>query len=345
MKMKKLLAWLLAFVMCFMLAACSGSVSDADTNAPTSPSTAPITAPTTALTTAPTTETTLPAEVSSVTPLLYKVTYNDSVCWLFGSIHVGQENYYPLPDYVMDAYNSADSLAVEFNISAFEADAAAMVEAMSCLVYRDGTTIKDHIPEDLYNEVVEILTENVSYIPALDYYCPMFWSSMIDSLMVDKVNANVELGIDRHFIDLATQSGKEILDVESAMFQYQMMADFSEDLQVLLLSESVAAYQDIDLYGEEMQALIDLWASGDEEAFIAYLATDNSEIPEEQLPLLEEYKKAMDTDRNIAMADFVMNALNTDQEVFVCVGAAHVVGEGAMVDLLTQLGCTVEIVG
>lgn len=35
-------------------------------------------------------------------------------------------------------------------------------------------------------------------------------------------------------------------------------------------------------------------------------------------------------------------ALNNDQNMFICVGSAHVFGEGGMADLLTQRGYTVE---
>jgi uncharacterized protein YbaP (TraB family) len=52
----------------------------------------------------------------------------------------------------------------------------------------------------------------------------------------------------------------------------------------------------------------------------------------------------MVTQRNISMADFAEEALDSGKEVFICVGAAHVVGPGAMADLLTQRGYTVEVI-
>lgn len=55
-----------------------------------------------------------------------------------------------------------------------------------------------------------------------------------------------------------------------------------------------------------------------------------------------EYNDAMMVQRNLAMADYAEEALASGKEVFICVGAAHVVGEGAMADLLAQRGYTVE---
>ena len=44
------------------------------------------------------------------------------------------------------------------------------------------------------------------------------------------------------------------------------------------------------------------------------------------------------------MTDFAEDALASGDEVFICVGAAHVVGEGAMADLLAKRGYTVTLV-
>ena len=94
-----------------------------------------------------------------------------------------------------------------------------------------------------------------------------------------------------------------------------------------------------------MQKLVDLWAGGDEEAFAAYLAEEDGFETEEDAKLSSEYNKVMITDRNIGMADFAEDALRSGDEVFICVGAAHIVGEGAMAQLLAQRGYTVELVG
>ena len=57
-----------------------------------------------------------------------------------------------------------------------------------------------------------------------------------------------------------------------------------------------------------------------------------------------EYNKAMLNVRNVGMAEYAVEALESGQEVFICVGAAHVVGNGALVELLTEYGYTVEVV-
>ena len=99
--------------------------------------------------------------------------------------------------------------------------------------------------------------------------------------------------------------------------------------------------KNLDAAKENLEAMMDLWASGDEEAFAEYVAGTGG-VTEDQRAFYEEFNKAMIVDRNESMADFVEEALASGDEVFVCVGAAHVVGEGALADLMAQRGYTVE---
>ena len=61
----------------------------------------------------------------------------------------------------------------------------------------------------------------------------------------------------------------------------------------------------------------------------------------EEQALLEEYNLAMTGTRDVAMTDFAEQCLKDGEQVFLCVGAAHIVPDGAMVDLLLERGYTV----
>lgn len=295
------------------------------------------------LTTEPTQVLTTEPVESTITPVLYKVTDEaGNAVWLFGSIHVGLDSFYPLPAYVLDAYENADALAVECDVVAFGEDMGAQVSALQGMIYTDGTKISDHIPEELYNRSVEVLEEAGLYMSMLDMYKPVLWSSFIDTALYEAVGANSELGIDLYFLNDAHATGREILEVESVQFQYDMLSGFSEELQILMLEGSVYSYDTPDESFQQINELIDVWASGDGDALAALLAEETAFESEEERLLYVEYNDAMMVQRNLAMADYAEEALASGKEVFICVGAAHVVGEGAMADLLAQRGYTVE---
>ena len=340
--MKKIYSLLLVLCLLLSLCACSNKVlNDQPSDKPTTEATtAPLTEPTTEPVTEPTDE---PETDSSITPVLYKVTDADgNAAWLFGSIHVGQDYFYPLPDYVTSAYENADALAVEADIIAFESDLSAQTDALTNLIYLDGTKISDHLPEELYTRAVEILTECNTYMSLLDMYYPILWSSTIDNLMLADFGVDSELGIDMHFLSDAYDTGKEILEVESVQFQYQLMGGFSQDLQATLLESSIYSYENPEESKAALMELVDAWASGNEEDLFVLLNDEIDFETDEEKALYEEYNSQMVTLRNISMADFAEEALSSGKEVFICVGAAHVVGAGAMADLLAQRGYTVE---
>jgi uncharacterized protein YbaP (TraB family) len=57
-------------------------------------------------------------------PLFWKVESDESpaIVYLFGSLHYGAANFYPLPTAVLKAYEEADALAVELNVDAIPVD-------------------------------------------------------------------------------------------------------------------------------------------------------------------------------------------------------------------------------
>lgn len=341
--MKKLLALLLSMILCFALVACkeekrkryddddeiessieSGESSESSTDESF--------------------EESGEIEDEITGPLLYKVTDDEgNVVWLFGSIHVGREEFYPLPDYVLDAFNGSDALAVEADIITFEGDLAAQVRVLKKFIYTDGTKISDHIPKATYDAAVQILKENNIYNSTLDYYSPVIWSSFVDNCLYEKIGADAESGIDRHLMDLADDSEKEILEVESVDFQYNMLNDFSDELKLYLLQSSVYNYIKSDEAKDDLNEMLDMWANGDEDKFNE-LFENEEENGNWDKDLYKEYNKAMIVDRNESMTEYAEAALKSGKEIFICVGAAHVVGKGAMAEQLSDLGYTVEVV-
>lgn len=276
------------------------------------------------------------SETSHSSPLLWKVIdSDDNAIWLFGSIHVGEEDFYPLPDYIGDAFLSAEALAVEVNIK--DIDLADSMQAMSLLLYEDGTKIYNHISDELYSSAVSLLSSFGLYFPMYDVYRPVMWMSLIDNLLYEKEGYSADLGIDINLMQAAELLEKEIIEIESVESQYSMLAAFSDGLQEYLLKTSIESYTCDD---DSIKRLVNAWKTGDEEELLELLFTEETEIL--SVELIDEYNRAMSTDRNLFMTDFIEKALKDGRELFVCVGEAHMLGEDGIVALLRARGYKVE---
>lgn len=331
--MKRLLAILLVMgLLC--LCACSDSASRLETEAPEK----------TTETSEETTETTMPeTDISSesteqtCTPILYKVTAeNGATLYLFGSIHATDSRAYPLPDYVMQAYDESDYLAVECDINAFADDFAAQTDMTMKMVLTDGTTISDHIGQEIYNDAKELLSEHDLYFSVFDSYAPAMWMSLMESAVMEISGLDSESAIDMFFLKRAASEEKEIREVESVEFQYDLLLSFSDEL----MADIIASYtENPQASADGTVMLYEAWLAGDEQALIALL---DEEIPQEKAELYADYQVKLFTERNLSMADTAESYLAQGGTGFFVVGAGHILGEDGCANLLTARGYRVE---
>ena len=281
---------------------------------------------------------------SNIDPLFWEVTdENGNKMYLFGTVHVADDGVYPLPEKIENAFENSDALAVEFDVVAYQKDLSAQMKDMALLVYADGSQVKDHLPEELYDECVKILKDEKQYSSVYNSYIPAIWASLIDGITMEKLGMDSSLGLDIHFINEANDAGKEIIDVESSELQYRLLAGFSEPLQEMMLQESIEELENIEDTEKEFEKLIDAWKTGDPITLEKLLTTeDTGEFDEDELEIYEEYTSKMLTDRNVGMADFCEETLKSGKTVFMCVGCAHFLGEDGVVSLLTERGYSVE---
>ena len=274
---------------------------------------------------------------SAITPAVWEATDSKgNSVYMMGTIHVADKDASVLPDYFENAYAKCDALAVECDTSSMDMD----ISAYAKLLYADGTTIKDHVPEEQYNTVVKELTDAGEYMSVFDYMKPVMWSNYVELAAASKAGLSTNYGIDYNMLDRAKQEGKEILELESVEFQMNMMADLSDDIQTLLFKE-IATEGIVDDYSKELAELYEQWKKG-EEMTDDDEVTDESSVDEKDLELAEEYNKILVDDRNIGMAEKIKSYIDDGKKVMVLAGSAHFYGEGGIIKLLENDGYTVR---
>lgn len=293
------------------------------------------------------------------TPLFYHVTgENGQEMWLLGTIHVGDSRTGFLPAEIYDAFVASDALALECDTEAFdeqvEKDDKLSEEVSNHYFYADGTTIESLMEdEEAYAAALRLMKATGNYNMNSPYAKPYLWSSSIDQFYLRQgYQVHGDMGVEERLHKWAEELDKEIREVESSLFQIKMLTGFSNDLQMLMLEESMEG--DAKEYWEGTWELYELWCAGDEAALREELSdeVDTSELTEEELAeyeankhLVEEYNKAMSYHRNDGMLDKAIEYLESGDVVFYAVGLAHLLNDvNGLVDTLREAGYTVELV-
>lgn len=281
------------------------------------------------------------------TPLFYHVTgENGQEMWLLGTIHTGDDRTGFLPQEIYDAFAASDALALECDSDAFdeqmEEDDELQEQVMQNYYYSDGSTTKDHVEdEELYEYALQMMKASGNYNMNTLELKAYVWSSAIEGFyMRQGYQLSRDKGVEERLTKLAEEQEKPIREVESSLFQIEMLTGYSDAVQEMMLSSSGTSQE----YWEGVQELYDLWCVGDEAAMREYLADDLSDATEEERKVYEEYNKAMSTDRNAGMLDVAKDYLESGEVIFYAVGLAHLLAEDGLVDTLREAGYTVELV-
>ena len=323
---------------------------------------------------------------TKATPLFYHVTgENGQEMWLLGTIHVGDERTAYLPEEIYNAFAASDALALECDSEAFdkqvEEDDKLSEEVSNLYFYSGGVTIESLLPdflakyendteetddpeateetedpeeeEDPYAEAVKFMKAIGAYNMNMPYAKPYVWSSSIDEFYLRQgYQLHRDQGVEERLCDWAEELDKEIWEIESSMFQIKMLTGFSNDLQLMMLADSLnSSAQDS---WESTWELYEMWCAGDEAALREELSdeVDMTDWTEEEIaeyeavkPLLDEYNKAMSYDRNDGMLKKAIEYLESGDVVFYAVGLAHLLNDvNGLVDALREAGYTVELV-
>lgn len=277
----------------------------------------------------------------------WKVEKGDNEVYLLGSIHLASTDIYPFSEEIRDAYDQADGIYVEANTF----DQEGMQKFLEYATYQDGTTLKDHLPEDLYNKSVDLAATYGLKEEQLQYYKPWYLTNYFtvmggsDTGDLETAQEAAAVGIDNYFILDALTFGKPLYELEGYEYQAKMFDSYSEGLQNYLLEgniEALGSGHEDNAVQESVETWLKNWREGDLEGFKKTYSLE-SDLPEaegEEVEYLNEYIEKMLTNRNKEMADQVVEMLNKEGEnsYLMVVGAGHYLDDTGIIALLEKEG-------
>src|SRR5436190_2446081 len=199
---------------------------------------------------------TAPASVERGSKLfLWKASSPTTEVYLFGSIHLGKKEFYPLAKEIEAAFERSKFLVVEADESKYDAGKLQQLGLEHGLYGPDDSLSKHASPETM--KALGALCEGLGIPTAsAEHMKPWLLSLSLSSLTLIKQGYSPDLGIDRHFTR-AAKDKKEILELESMEYQIKLLAGLSEELQVKFLELTVEEAANAK---ERMEKIVGAWS-------------------------------------------------------------------------------------
>ena len=271
---------------------------------------------------------------SAYSPPFWEVRSGNSSVSLFGTIHVGRADFYPLPPLVESAFQSSDVLAVEADPTNQQEAVAAVMSAM----YAPPDSIENHLAPALLSSVAEV---SASYglpfeqIRQMKPYLLMFTLTMLE---YQRLGYNAAQGLENYFSQRARNEGKRVVALESMSGQMQMLDNLSPELQSAMLAITVDEIINDEVSGLVAE-MVEAWQTGNIAALETTLTVEERRLPQ---ALADEFHARFLAERNVSMAEQVERMLRNGERVFVAVGAMHMVGEDGIPAILAAKGYQVR---
>jgi hypothetical protein len=265
---------------------------------------------------------------------LWKVTGGKGVVYLFGTVHVGKADFYPLPQIIEDSFKQADTLVEE--VDSTDPETAAQVQRWVADrgSYPAGDTVRNHLSAETSAHLGAFLKKSGQTEAAIARLRPWLTAMLVIQSEAKRLGLDAAQGLDRHFLEEASQAHKPVKTLESANAQLQLFTSLPDELQdQLLLNSLLEAEQPASL----VDVAVDAWKGGN----VAKLHDLMDRMVREH-PRLKPIMALLFENRNDAMAAQIETFLATPETYFVAIGAGHLVGDRGILSQLRAKNFSAE---
>ncbi|MES2743191.1 MAG: TraB/GumN family protein [Pseudomonadota bacterium] len=266
---------------------------------------------------------------------LFKVEQGGHTLYLFGTIHVGMPDFYPLEPRVSAALEGAGVLALELDPLGDPAKIAKAVRQYGMV--RSGPGAAAQIAPAFRPRLARLLKQYGIAPETSGPMKPWMLATLLAMSEFTTQGYQPRLAVDS-FLSMQAHVRKiPVLELESMASQLALFDSMPAADQGRFLEESIVAIEDKD-QAKEARQIVQAWASADQAAFEAVAgkaAADTS------LSGRFTYEVLLQR-RNGPLADGIAALLAREPSSMAAIGVLHLVGAGSVPALLAQRGLKVE---
>lgn len=258
---------------------------------------------------------------------------NGSELYLFGSIHVGKPDFYPLADEVENIFDQADYLVFEVDPNT-ATDPAVIVSMQTRGMLPQGQSLSDVVSPEVMTDFRRVMGE--LGLPAENFMSmqPWFLTLMLTGLQMNALGYLPQYGLESYFL-AQKPANAEILELESIQEQIGFLQQLNAESYLAYTLKSFATGND------EIEALINAWQCADKEPLTNILFADfaDESLSASDRADMEALMEALYTRRNVDMAETIAGYAEAESGIyFVVVGSAHLLGDDSVITHLREAG-------
>ena len=263
---------------------------------------------------------------------LWEVKSKTNVVYLFGTIHVGKRNFYPLPPQVEAALKLSQRLVVEADIS--NTDGLADIDKIINYVTPDS--LDKHIPPPLFERLKAQLTRLKIPLDAVKPMKPYLIGGFLSIAEFSKLGYDMNFGVDGYLIAKAKEDARPILELESQAGQLKMLDGMSPELQVAFLENAIRVLES-GKAPDQVTGMVNAWQTGD-----VKLMQDVTKAVNDGMRMSDQLDEVLLYSRHDVMQKKIEGYLAGSVPHFVAVGSLHLVGPRGLVEILKARGFEVK---
>jgi len=265
---------------------------------------------------------------------LYRVRHGGKTSYLFGTIHVGKQDFFPLEPEVTRALADSSALVIELDIRDSAPFQLALDKHGS---YPAGDTIVQHLKPDTLNQLVSALGRAGISLHTVERYKPWLVANLLVGAELERHGFERSHAVEYFLLDLAKKQDKAVRELESADYQLALFDSMNDAQQERYLRENLNDLDD-GASLKKSEDLISAWSSADAPRIAAVL----HELTTGDTVSAAFMQNMLLGKRNPEMASSIERIMRDDQVAFVGVGLLHLVGDQGLPQLLKQRGYEVE---
>ncbi|NVD70692.1 TraB/GumN family protein [Duganella sp. BJB1802] len=266
---------------------------------------------------------------------LFKVQQGGHTLYLFGTIHVGAPDFYPLEPRITAALKKAPVLALEIDPLGDQQNLMRAVQRHGMLA--KGGPAGPELSADWRLRLDRLLKQYNIEPETVAAMKPWLLASLLTVSEFSAQGYEAALAVDSHLSKQAHQRGQKVVELESAESQMALFDQMSAEEQLVFLQEAIAGIEDKE-QANQAREIADAWRKADVVALDALAL--KAEMDDTYSGRFVQ--KVLLDSRNPTLADGMVKLMARENNCVAAIGVLHLIGKGSVPELLRKRGLSVE---